>query len=78
MIMKYLHGKYILEINGNRGALYSDGKLSFLGDAYIAMKTFINNCNSPEVTKRFQAQLSMREECRFKNQIKEMKDGTRN
>tara|TARA_Y200000002_G_C22484795_1_gene580340 strand:- start:186 stop:416 length:231 start_codon:yes stop_codon:yes gene_type:complete len=76
--MKYIYDKYQLEIEGNRGTFYNNGNLQFMGDAYIAMKSFISHCDAPEVTRRFRAQLTMREECRFKNQIKEVKDGTRN
>tara|TARA_A100001011_G_scaffold319376_1_gene339422 strand:+ start:5774 stop:5998 length:225 start_codon:yes stop_codon:yes gene_type:complete len=72
--MVYTHEQYQLEIEGNRGTFYNNGNLQFMGDAYIAMKAFINSCNTPQVTEKFHAQLSMREECRFKNQPTEVKE----
>ena len=56
----------ILEITNGEGKLYHGGKLKFKGDGYLAIKSFIATSNNdPDVKKRFQAQLDMREKPRF-------------
>ena len=58
-----------LEINNNRGTLYKNDRLVFRGDSYISIKLFLSESNDDESVKnKFKAQLSMRENCRWKKQ----------
>ena len=77
--MIYKHDIYKLSIEGSRGAFYKDKKLRFLGDAYIAMKYFVEACKDADVTKKFKTQIATREECRQNINLKnEVKNGTTN
>lgn len=72
--MRYDFKNLILEINNNTGTLYIDGKLMFRGDSYLSIKMFVaESKNNPSVTKKFEAQLSMRENCRWKKQDEQLK-----
>ncbi len=55
------------------GKVYRDGKLMFKGDGYVAIKFMLQFTNNAEaVRKKFNAQLSQREKCRWqKNDDKE-------
>ena len=55
-----------IELDNSKGRVYRDGKLMFKGDGYIAIKFMLQwTNNAKEVQEKFQAQLSMREKCRW-------------
>jgi len=62
----YRHKHIVLDMNGSKGKLYVNGKLRFMGDGYVAIKTFLNaSDNHPDVLKMFQKQLEQREKPKF-------------
>ena len=66
---RYDYKNHALELKGSKGTVYSDNKLLFRGDGYIAIKMFIDKSNhDPNVVKLFKSQLDMREDCRYKLQ----------
>ena len=74
--LKYAHKQYKLEINRDRGKFYNNNKLIFQGFAFKALMMFIDNCNDTNVKENFQSQLTMREECKFKERRKDDKEKT--
>ncbi len=64
--MIYLHEKYTLDINRDKGKFYINDQLVFHGFAFKALKMFVGNCNDNNVNKHFKLYLTMRENCRFK------------
>tara|TARA_B100002019_G_C20904258_1_gene419612 strand:+ start:207 stop:536 length:330 start_codon:yes stop_codon:yes gene_type:complete len=71
---RYDYKNHTLELKGSRGTVYTDDKLLFRGDGYIAIKMFIDKSNSdPNVVKIFKSQLDMREDCKYKLQDEIMK-----
>ena len=72
----YAHKNYKLEINKDRGKFYNNNKLLFQGFAFRALQMFIDNCNNDNVKWKFQAQLNMREQCKFKERRKDDKEKT--
>ena len=66
---RYDYKNHALELKGSRGTVYTDDKLLFRGDGYIAIKMFIDKSNhDPSVVKIFKSQLDMREDCKYKLQ----------
>ena len=66
---RYDYKNHALELKGSRGTVYTDDRLLFRGDGYIAIKMFIDKSNhDPNVVKIFRAQLDMREDCKYKLQ----------
>ena len=64
---RYDYKNHVLELKGSKGTLYTDDKLLFRGDGYIAIKMFIDKSErDPNVVKIFRAQLDMREDCKYK------------
>ena len=66
---RYDYKNHALELKGSKGTVYTDDKLLFRGDGYIAIKMFIDKSNhAPSVVKIFKSQLDMREDCKYKLQ----------
>lgn len=63
------HETFELDLGvASKGKLYKDGKLMFMGDAYKAISILIRSCDNPgPVQQKFNAQLTMREACKFSN-----------
>ena len=71
---RYDYKNHALELKGSSGTVYTDDKLLFRGDGYIAIKMFIDKSNhDPNVVKIFKSQLDMREDCKYKLQDEVMK-----
>ena len=71
---RYDYKNHVLELKGSKGTLYTDDKLLFRGDGYIAIKMFIDKSErDPNVVKIFKSQLDMREDCKYKLQDEVMK-----
>lgn len=68
--MIYEHKEFKLEIKKYKGKFYHLNKLIFQGDAFKAMKMFINYCDNENVKHKFKPQLAMREKCTFKQEEK--------
>ena len=66
---RYDYKNHALELKVSKGTVYTDDKLLFRGDGYIAIKMFIDKSNhDPSVVKIFKSQLDMREDCKYKLQ----------
>ena len=64
--MIYRHNNFVLDMNGNRGKLYVNGRLRFMGDPYVAIQMMLRfSENHPDVKYMFRHQLAMREKPRF-------------
>ena len=71
---RYDYKNHALELKGSKGTVYTDDRLLFRGDGYIAIKMFIDKSNhDPSVVKIFKSQLDMREDCKYKLQDEIMK-----
>ncbi len=71
---RYDYKNHALELKGSKGTVYTDDKLLFRGDGYIAIKMFIDKSNhDPSVVKISKSQLDMREDCKYKLQDEIMK-----
>ena len=71
---RYDYKNHALELKGSKGTVYTDDKLLFRGDGYIAIKMFIDKSNhDPSVVKIFKSQLDMREDCKYKIQDEVMR-----
>ena len=71
---RYDYKNHALELKGSRGTVYTDNRLLFRGDGYIAIKMFIDKSErDPNVVKIFKSQLDMREDCKYKLQDEVMK-----
>ena len=74
--MIYAHKNYRLEVRRDQGKFYNNNKLIFQGFAFKALIMFIDNCNDNNVRSKFKSQLSMREQCKFKERRKDDKEKT--
>ena len=64
--MIYQHKNFVLDMNGNKGKLYVNGRLRFMGDHYVAIQMLLRfSENHPDVREKFKTQLEMREKPRF-------------
>jgi len=75
--MRYIHKNLELEIidGTGLGSVVVDGKMTFRGHAYLAIKEFIRlSGNAPGVIKRFKSQLDMREKPKFSDLQKKQDD----
>ena len=53
---RYDYKNHALELKGSKGTVYTDDKLLFRGDGYIAIKMFIDKSNhDPSVVKIFKS-----------------------
>lgn len=73
--MKHVYENFVFVNQDNKGVLYKDGKLMFMGNAWSAINIFLKNTNhAPEVRKMFKAQLDQREQLRFEAEQKKTKE----
>ena len=65
--MIFIHEDFVLDLdNPNKGKLYKDNHLVFLGDGYRAITILLRNVKNPEpVRKHFSAQLNTRQKPKF-------------
>ena len=63
----YRHNNIVLDMErGNRGKLYVNGHLRFMGDPYVAIQMMLRfSENHPDVRHMFRHQLEMREKPKF-------------
>ena len=66
MIYKWNDLGISLEIEGNKGKIYHNNSLRFIGDSYLSIKKAIAlSGDHPSVIDKFKKQLEQREKCRF-------------
>ena len=64
--MQYVYKNLVHEIQNNKGKLYKDGKILFMGNSWSGILQFLAySGNAPEVQEMFKAQLSQREKPKF-------------
>ena len=64
--MIYQHKNLTLDMNDNKGKLYVNGWLRFMGAHYVAIQMMLRfSENHPDVRHMFRHQLEMREKPRF-------------
>lgn len=65
--MKYVYNDLVYDNRDNKGVLYKDGKVLFMGNSWSGILQFLAySGNAPEVRKMFKAQLEQRENPKFK------------
>ena len=65
--MKYVYNNLVYDNRNNKGILYRDNKILFMGNSWsgiLQCLTYSNN--APEVREMFKAQLEQREQIKFK------------
>lgn len=63
---------FIFEHNNNKGTLYNNGKIMFMGNSWSGILEFLRHTeNAPEVRAMFKAQLEQREQIKYKLEKKE-------
>ena len=65
--MIFIHEDFVLDLNNpNKGRLYKNDHLVFIGDGYRAITMLLRNVKNPEpVQKHFSAQLNTRQKSKF-------------
>lgn len=62
----YKYETYTFEHGNNKGTLYNNGKIMFMGNGWSGILAFLNATNNaPEVREMFKAQLEQREKPRY-------------
>lgn len=73
--MQYVYKNLVYETQNNKGKLYKDGKILFMGNSWSGIVQFlVYSDNAPEVKEMFKAQLEQREQIKFKAESKKPKD----
>lgn len=73
--MKYVYNDLLYDNRGNKGVLYKDGKVLFMGNSWSGILQFLSHSgNAPEVREMFKAQLEQREQIKFNAESKKPKD----
>ncbi len=64
--MKYVYNNLVYDNRNNKGVLYRDNKILFMGNSWSGILQFLAySGNAPEVREMFKAQLSQREKPKF-------------
>ena len=67
--MRFDYDNCSIILDDGKGNVYRNGKLMFKGDGYVAIKFLLQFTNNAEqVRNKFRAQLSQRENCKWKQQ----------
>jgi hypothetical protein len=73
--LRYVYENYVFVNDNNKGILYKDNTLVFMGNAWTGINIFLNSTNhAQEVRDMFKSQLDQREQIRFKAESKKPKD----
>ena len=65
--MKYVYNNLVYDNRNNKGILYRDNKILFMGNSWSGILQFLTySNNAPEVREMFKAQLEQREQIKFK------------
>tara|TARA_Y100001937_G_C6999268_1_gene275670 strand:- start:168 stop:464 length:297 start_codon:yes stop_codon:yes gene_type:complete len=67
--MRFDYDNCSILLDDGKGKVYRNGRLMFKGDGYVAIKYMLNFTNNAETVRtKFHAQLSQRENCKWKQQ----------
>ena len=73
--MKYVYKNFVYNNQNNKGILYKDNKILFMGNTWSGILQFLSHSgNAPEVREMFKAQLEQREIIKFRAESKKPKD----
>ena len=73
--MKYVYKNFVYNNQNNKGILYKDNKILFMGNTWSGILQFLSATNNaPEVKEMFKAQLEQREQIRFRAESKKPRD----
>ena len=73
--MEYVYKNFVYNNQNNKGILYKDNKVLFMGNTWSGILQFLSATdNAPEVREMFKAQLEQREQLKFKAESKKPKD----
>ena len=73
--MKYVYKNFVYNNQNNKGILYKDNKILFMGNTWSGILQFLSATdNAPEVKEMFKAQLEKREIIKFRAESKKPKD----
>ena len=73
--MEYVYKNFVYNNQNNKGILYKDNKVLFMGNTWSGILQFLSATdNAPEVRKMFKAQLEQREIIKFRAESKKPKD----
>ena len=73
--MKYVYNNLVYDNRNNKGILYRDNKILFMGNSWSGILQFLTySNNAPEVREMFKAQLEQREQIKYKAESKKPKD----
>ena len=65
--MEYVYKNFVYTHYHNKGTLYKDNKILFMGNPWSGILQFLSATdNAPEVQEMFKSQLEQREKIRFK------------
>ena len=65
--MKYVYKNFVYNNLNNKGILYKDNKILFMGNSWSGILEFLSATgNAPEVQQMFKAQLEQRQQIKFK------------
>jgi len=70
--LRYVYKNFVYNNQDNKGTLYKDGKILFMGNSWSGIMQFLSETNNaPEVREMFKAQLEQREKIKYKLAQKE-------
>jgi len=73
--LKYVYKNFVYNNQNNKGILYKDNKVLFMGNTWSGILQFLSATdNAPEVKEMFKAQLEQREIIKFRAESKKPKD----
>ena len=73
--MEYVYKNFVYNNQNNKGILYKDNKVLFMGNTWSGILQFLSATdNAPEVREMFKAQLEQREQIKFRAESKKPKD----
>lgn len=72
--MKYVYNNLVYDNRNNKGVLYRDNKILFMGNSWSGILQFLAySGNAPEVREMFKAQLEQREKPKFQSNLENEK-----
>ena len=72
--MQYVYKNLVYDNQNNKGILYKDGQILFMGNSWSGILQFLSETNNaPEVRDMFKAQLEQREVIKLRAEAKKPK-----
>ena len=73
--MNYVYKNFLYTNLDNKGILYKDGKILFMGNSWSGILQYLHETNNaPEVREMFRAQLEQREVIKLRAEAKKPKE----